>query len=243
MVVRTKLGGGFKSASGFGRTMQPEAIRKLASYIFVDRALVLKLANTGLDGGRVDELRAILLLNQNPGIDIGSPLDAYDAVVMEMANFIVEDNMHLVEEEIRKAQADALGIGFPEEISDTIEEEVTDVETPEQRIARQTGVEPGEIVIPEKQRVVSKKGVVSFRSKSVSWRKRGQKQLSAQEQFIVSRAGQPAADTQKEYVQRFKVYRSKQSILTKQRRLVKRKALSEEEGKRAEESGGGMSPQ
>ena len=239
--MRTKLGGRVKSASAFGRTMQPESIQKLASYIYVDKALMLKLAETGMRPENVDQIRAILLLNQNPGFDISSPLDGYDAVVMEVATNIVEENMHLIEEEIAKAQAEALGIGPIEELPEEIEE--LPAETPEERTVRRSGVEPKDVLIPEKRRIVGKTGTVTYRSKSVAWRKRGQKRLSAQEQFLVARAGQPAAETQREYIGRFKVYRSKGSIRTKQLRLSKRTDLTTKESTTGGEGpSGGMEP-
>ncbi|KKN77150.1 hypothetical protein LCGC14_0363470 [marine sediment metagenome] len=240
MVSRTRLGGA-RSISGYARTMMPESIRKLASYIYVDKALLLKLSETGLNPTRVDELRAILLLNQNPGSDIGGPLDAYDALVMELATFIIEDNMDLIEDEIRKAQSEALGIGPEEEISEEIIEEVPG-ETIEERTVREAGVEREEVLIPEKIRVVSKKGVVTHRAKSVPYRKRGVPGLSSQEQFLYSRVGQPIVDTQHEYISRFKIYRTKRSLSTKQRRVAKRVVLSEKERARSEGAGKGMTP-
>ena len=232
MVTRIKSGGSAFRPSAFGRTMMPESIQRLASYIYVDKALVLKLAKTGLQPENADQIRSLLILNMNPGYDISSPLDGYDAVVMEVATIIVEDNMHLIEDEIKRAQAEALGFDVdeapPAEVEEKLEEAET--ETIEERAVREAGGKSDEVLIPEKRRVVHKKtGAVTYRSKSVAWRKRGQKGLSAQEQFVVARTGKSANETQREYIQRFKVYRSKQSILVKQRRLSKKIDLSKQQ--------------
>jgi len=240
MVTRTRLGGGVKSSSGFAQIMQPAAIERLASYIYIDKALVLKLAEIGMDVGRVDELRAILLLNQTPGFDISSPLDNYDDVVMALAAFIVEDNLDLIQDELRKVQAETLGLEIPEELPTEVEPEIP--LTKEEAVVKEAGVEPKEVFIPERRRVVSKRtGAVTYRAKSVPYRKRSMPGLSSQEQFLYSRVEQPIEQTQHEYIAHFKIYRSKPALVTKQRRLTRRVTLIEEERKR-EETAKGMTP-
>ena len=229
--------GGARSSSGYARTMMPESVRKLASYIYVDKALLLKLSETGLQPERVDEIRAILLLNQTPGFDISSPLDAYDALVMEIATTIVEENRHLIEEEIRGAVESTLGIGVPEELPEiTPEEEALE----KRKAAAMPRVKPEAIFVPSKKvkQFNKKTRRVTFRAQPVAWRQRGQEGLSEQEAFVYARKDQPAKTTQREFAVSFRVFRSQQSIKTKQNRISKRIAL----GQAKEKSTGGPFP-
>lgn len=241
MVTRMRLGGVPKHASSYARTLQPENVKRLASYIYVERALLLKLIETGMQVQNVDQIRALLILHMNPGSDISSPLDSYDELVMALATTIVNDNLDLIEEELQKVQGEALGLEFPEEViskeGEGVEKEtVSEGITPEGEITRRE-----EVYIPPKIKVTNKKtGEVTERAKSVAWRKRKQPGLSSQEQFVYARVGQPVEQTQHEYIQYFKIYRSPLSIRMKQVRLVKRVSLSKEEH-RGEESGG-MAP-
>jgi hypothetical protein len=245
------FGGVSTKPSQYGKIMQPESIERLAGYIYVDRALLLKLIDTGMDVNNVDKIRALLFLNTNPGFDISSPLDNYDAVVMAIATLLIEENMHLIEEEIRAAQASALGLELEEvegiggvptaaEIEVPAEEE----EIPERAEVRRTGTTPEEVYIPEKIRVVNKKtGAVTSRHKATSWRQKGQKTLSAQEQFVYARVNEPIGQVQRDYIQHFKIYRSRQSLIAKQKRLTQRATLSQpSKGAGPEKSSGEMAP-
>ena len=207
--------------------MQPESVSKLASYIYVEKELITKLIKTGMTFSSVDDIRTILVTHMNPGYDISSPLNAYDDLVLSLASHIVDSNIDLIKEEIEKAQAEMIGIEGP---PTTIEEPVPELEPiqfdrPELQDAQRIGVESSQISqikIPNKIEVRGRLGHKAYtKHKSVSWRKRNQSGMSSQEQFVYSRREQPVQQTQREYIEHFKVYRTKSSILVKQKRLGK----------------------